>query len=328
MKRESNRTPLEQVIPLSTPLVAHIETTNACNLKCRFCYMHDDELLKQLGIQRGFMDLTVFKKIICDMKSFPNKLKRIYFHLGGEPMLHPDIVEMISYAKQMDVAQELGTFSNGLLLTHELSDAVVEAGLDFIQISVEGTSAEKYEEVTGKKIDYEKFLENVAYFFKVSRGKCKVDCKIIDANLTTAEKEKFYADFQNISDECYIEFLQDFLPKELMDTSLGNGSTTTQEGDALREKQVCTNPFYVITVYYDGMVGVCSCDYKRNPIVGDVKKDSLVSIWNNEKFTHFRKAQLMGNRKKFSSCSDCKSILQQKDDIDQYAEMLCGRFEK
>lgn len=326
MKRENNRTPLEQVIPLDTPLVAHIETTNACNLKCKFCYTHDDELLKQLGIQRGFMDLKVYKKIIDDMKKFPKKLKRIYFHLGGEPMLHPNIAEMISYCNQMEVTQELGTFSNGLLLTRELSDAVVKAGLDFIQISVEGTSAEKYEEVTGKRINYREFLENVAYFYKISRGKCKVHCKIIDVNLTSDEKKKFYADFQGISDECYIEFLQDFLPKELMDTSLGNGATTTQEGDMLREKLICTIPFYVITVYYNGMVGVCSCDYKRNPIMGDVTKDSLTSIWNNEKFINFRKAQLMGQRKKFISCSDCKSILQQKDDIDKYGEELLKRY--
>lgn len=83
MKRESNRTPLEQVIPLDTPLVAHIETTSACNLKCKFCTTHDDAVLKQLGIRRGFMDLQVFKKLIGDMKGFPKKLKRTYFHIGG-----------------------------------------------------------------------------------------------------------------------------------------------------------------------------------------------------------------------------------------------------
>lgn len=233
---------------------------------------------------------------------------------------------MISFAKQMDIAQEVGTFSNGVLLTPQLAQGIVDAGLDFLQISVEGTSAEKYEQVTGVKIDYEKFLENIKYLYQISRGKCKVHCKILDTNLSSAEKEKFYSDFQDISDECYIETLLDLMPKDMMDTTLGNSATTTQEGKELKEKKVCTVPFYVMAIYWDGKVGVCGCDYKRNPIMGDVTNENLVSIWNNDKFINFRKAQLMGNRKTILSCSDCKAIWNQLDDIDSYAEELLKKY--
>lgn len=88
MKRETNRTRLEQAIPLETPFVLHIEVTSACNFKCKFCMNHDDALWKQLGLRRGFMERDIFEKIIEDCKSFPKKLKRIYFHHGGEPLLH------------------------------------------------------------------------------------------------------------------------------------------------------------------------------------------------------------------------------------------------
>jgi len=290
MKRETNRTHLETVIPLETPFVLHIETTNACNLKCRFCINHDDDLFKELGIKRGFIEKQVFEKIINDCKKFPNKLKRIYFHHGGEPLLHKELIPFIHYAKDAQVADELCMFTNGTLLTRELGTQLAHSGLDILQISVEGVSSEKYEEVTGCRIDYNHFLEGIAHLYHEKPSSMTLHAKILDCGLSEEEKEKFYHDFSPISDECYIEHLLDMCPPDVMDTTLGHGQTTTQEGAALTERIVCTQPFYVMAVYYNGRVAGCSCgDWRRSLIMGNVLEESLYDIWNGKKYQEFRK---------------------------------------
>lgn len=218
-------------------------------------------------------------------------------------------------------------FTNGALLTKELGTQLAGSGLDILQISVEGVTPEKYEEVTGIKIDYDKFLENVAWLYREKPSSLTLHAKILDCGLSDWEKKKFYQDFTDISDERYIEHLIDFCPPDIMDTTLGHGQTTTQEGKKLSEYIVCTQPFYVAAIYCDGSVAGCSCgDWRHNLIMGDVWEKSLYSIWNGEKFREFRRLQLSGERKKCLACSDCKGILNQLDDIDPYREELLERF--
>lgn len=328
MKRETNRTRLEQVIPLETPFVLHIEVTNACNFKCKFCINHDDTLFEKLGIKRGFLDGDLYEKIIEDCKRFPKRIKRLYFHFGGEPLLHKDIISFIRYAKNAQVADELAMFTNGALLTKELGAQLAGSGLDILQISVEGVTPEKYEEVTGVRIDYDQFLENISFLYQQKPVSLTLHAKILDCGLSEGEKEKFYQDFTNISDECYIEHLVDMCPSDIMDTTLGHGPTTTQEGKELREFAVCTQPFYVASIYCDGSAAACSCgDWRRSLIVGDVREESFYDIWNGKKYQELRKLHLRGERKKCLACSDCKGILNQLDNIDPYKEELLKRFE-
>ena len=245
----------------------HIEVTNACNFKCKFCINHDDTLFEKLGIKRGFLDGDLYEKIIEDCKRFPKRIKRLYFHFGGEPLLHKDIISFIRYAKNAQVADELAMFTNGALLTKELGAQLAGSGLDILQISVEGVTPEKYEEVTGVRIDYDQFLENISFLYQQKPVSLTLHAKILDCGLSEGEKEKFYQDFTNISDECYIEHLVDMCPSDIMDTTLGHGPTTTQEGKELREFAVCTQPFYVASIYCDGSAAACSCgDWRRSLI--------------------------------------------------------------
>lgn len=326
MKRKEERTPLQEVIPLQVPFVVHIETNNTCNFKCKFCFESNDQLLKDHGIKRGFMKRETFEKIIDDMRGFPQKVKRIYFHVAGEPLLHKDIIHFVKYAKAAEVAQQLVMFTNGALLTQKLATELAHAGLDIIQISVEGVSAEKYEEITGCRIDYDAFLQNIAYLYQEKPSSCTVHAKIIDCNLSAEEKEKFYHDFSGISDECYIEQLLDICPEDVMDTTMGNGQTVTQEGKELKEKLVCTIPFYVADINYDGGVDACSCDWSRRLIMGNVLEENFCEIWNGSRFRAFRKMQLEGERKKCKACNECKAILYQLDNIDAFREKLLDKI--
>ena len=128
---------LEDVVPLSLPLVMMIDPTNRCNFKCVFCATGDDRLLKTAPLRSlGDMPLDLFKKIIDDIDAFlPSKIKRVQLYKDGEPLLHPNIIEMISYAKNSTAIGEVDLTSNGSLIDRNMANALVVSKLDSIRIS-------------------------------------------------------------------------------------------------------------------------------------------------------------------------------------------------
>ena len=93
------------------PVKLWIETTSRCNLSCTLCPNKDLD-----GEQKGDMDLDLYKKIIDEAKDFVYEVN--LFH-RGEPLLHPDIIDMIEYAKKSGLKTRIHT--NGVLLNEELS---------------------------------------------------------------------------------------------------------------------------------------------------------------------------------------------------------------
>lgn len=81
----------------------YIEITNSCNLNCSFC----------IGNKRKikFMSFSEFKTILDKVKPYTNYL---YFHILGEPLLHPNINEFIDYA--CDMGFNINITTNGYLI--------------------------------------------------------------------------------------------------------------------------------------------------------------------------------------------------------------------
>jgi MoaA/NifB/PqqE/SkfB family radical SAM enzyme len=110
-----------------------VEPTSACNLSCRTCVRHSwDEPI-------GSMPLSVYKLLISGLRDVPT-LRTVAFWGIGEPLVHPDIVEMVRLAHDIGVQTELIT--NALLLDEEMAEGLVLAGLDRIVVSVDGVTAE------------------------------------------------------------------------------------------------------------------------------------------------------------------------------------------
>lgn len=121
------------------PIHLDIETTNVCNLRCPFCAT----TFKNWGpYKRGFLDLSLFERIIDE--GADNGLCSVKLSLRGEPLLHPDIAEMVAYAKKRDII-DIYFNTNGMLLTEEISKELIDAGLDIISVSFEGYAKDVYE---------------------------------------------------------------------------------------------------------------------------------------------------------------------------------------
>jgi MoaA/NifB/PqqE/SkfB family radical SAM enzyme len=132
----------EQAIVLRQPPThlkkVYIEPTNRCNLDCRMCIRRTwDEPL-------GKMDANVFKRIIEGLRDF-SFTPSIIFGGFGEPLSHPDIVEMVTEAKRLKASVELIT--NAILLDAKIAKQLTTAQLDVLWISLEGAKTESYADV-------------------------------------------------------------------------------------------------------------------------------------------------------------------------------------
>ena len=82
------RTPLQNVIPLSTPFVVFVDPASACNFACPFCPTGHRDLIDETGRFQGVMKLPLFQKIIDDLSEFEKPIKVLRMYKDGEPFLN------------------------------------------------------------------------------------------------------------------------------------------------------------------------------------------------------------------------------------------------
>ena len=107
-----------------------IETTNRCNLDCSMC------LRRTWNSALGSMSPEVFSRFMADLRELPST-PEIFFGGYGEPLSHPNILEMISQVAAAGSRPTLIT--NGTLLTPQLVDDLVQAGLQKLWISADSS---------------------------------------------------------------------------------------------------------------------------------------------------------------------------------------------
>ncbi len=125
-----------------------LNVTWDCNLRCEHCYV----------VKRGeFMDVELFKSAVDQFASIGGLKLMIS---GGEPMLHPHIWKMLSYARRYP--QRIMLLTNGYLLTDKSVERLAEL-VDEVQISIDGL--EGHEKLRG--VSCEPLLRKVEMLVEV-----------------------------------------------------------------------------------------------------------------------------------------------------------------
>ena len=318
------RMKLSEVLPLATPILVQIFPVYACNFKCNYCTFSVPLDKRGFISDKVTMDFGMFKKCADEMARFPSKIKTIRFVGMGEPLLHPNIAEMVAYTVSKNIAEKVEILSNGSLLTPQLSDALIKAGLSRLLISIQGTTAEKYKKVSNVDLDFKKFADNIKYFYD-RKGDAKLHVKIIDYALESKEDEnKFFEIFGDISDAIGVEYAGAIFPGVNYDKVLEDKSATTQFGLPISEVKICPQPFFAMQINPDGKVVPCYSLYY--PIIlGNCNNESPFEIWNGQKYKNFRRQMLDGVKCAGKTCAECEIIrhrLFPEDDLTSDADKL------
>lgn len=283
------RTELYRCLPLDAPLSVHIFPSFYCNFRCGYClHSLSPDVLAAKGFHRQNMDFGVYRKAIDDISARGWRLKALIFAGHGEPLLHPRIAEMVALAKERQVADRVEIVTNASLLTRELSDALIEAGLDRLRVSLQGVTAGQYREVSGVRIDFEQFMDQLRYFYSHKRD-TEVYIKIIDLALKEpGDRERFEALCRGAADVHAIEYAIPFVPE----IDLGAVSGKCKQGNRGRSA-ICSMPFYMLVLYPNGDVLPC-CATDVPAVLGNVLREDLADIWDGGERNRFLLRQLEG----------------------------------
>ena len=315
------RVELGKQLPLKSPFALHIFPSFYCNFKCNYClHSLSQEELNKKGFCRQMMEFSVYQKAIDDATQFGQKLKTIIFAGHGEPLMHQKIVEMVAYAEQKGVAERTEIVTNASLLTNELSDGLIDAGLTRLRISIQGTTPEKYQETCGVSLDFDAFVERIRYFYQHKKS-TEVYIKIIDCALENEkDEERFKQIFSPIADTVAIEHEIPFVKE--VDYSHMELSGLCKQGNHMNSS-ICSMPFYMMVLYPDGRICPC-CSTDVPCSFGNVKNTSLLEIWNSPQRAAFLRRQLDGVQH-IPVCQQCcvpAYGLQPGDYLDQYVNDL------
>lgn len=179
---EENLKELEKKFTISEfPLNVIIEVGNHCNLNCTTCA--NDSIKRK----RGYMEMKTYRKIISEVAK-ENPYARIWLDFYGEPLLSGyRLYYMIDLAKKMGI-KNININTNGTLMNEDMADMLLDSGINFISIDVDGFSKEVYESIrVGAKRD--ELYKNVEYALE-QKKKRNIKNTIIEVKAMEMEENK------------------------------------------------------------------------------------------------------------------------------------------
>ena len=165
------------------PLVMSYNVTRECNMKCSHCYINatDQKLQDELTTQEA-------KNLIDQIYQVSSPLLILS---GGEPLLRPDIFELIEYGSKKGLKMGLGT--NGYLINDVVAKKLKAAGIATVSISIDSSIPAQHDEFRGVKGSWEravnacKLLRNNGILVQVNTTLTHDNYDQIDEIMTLAE---------------------------------------------------------------------------------------------------------------------------------------------
>lgn len=335
------------------PLHAQIGVSDPCNHRCVMCWDHPpDENASEATAERfggrapGLMSLRHFRGVVDDLHRLGTR--RIDVVGRGEPLLNDEVTDMVAYARRRGFMVTL--CSNASRLSEERSRALVDAGLDRLNVSLNAGTPETYPRihVTETPENYRRVKANLARLTAVkreagrsapwvklsfvvsSRNSFEVEAMVRVAAEVGAEEAYFVHTVVHdgtrelaLSQEQYQELMMAVpgarrLADELgVTTNLGSFAATvpTYLRDEIEGPPVvpCYVGWYFTVILGNGSVmPCCQC---ASPIERISDERSFGEIWSSERYAAFRDAarRLPANSPELASCECDRCMLRPRN---------------
>lgn len=315
------RLDLVQASPIPYPLTLYIEPTNICNFKCVYCPESFDDYKEQAGGLHK-LDLETFKQVGAQITELCGEggLKRLFFHMMGEPFVNKQLVSFVETAKQNNLAEKVFITTNGSLLNETAARQVVHSGLDYLRLSVYGTDQENFNQRTRSPIDLNRIVENIHRLRQIRDaespdGKPFIYVKMLDGK-NEVENAAFFDLFSGAADEIALEQPMNWNEDTEKGLSQMDANDMLAQDLFQYKKKACSFPFFSLVIHADLQVSVCCVDWAKKAVVGNLRHNTLKEIWNGDALHTFRLKHLQGRRHEYEACKNCTFLYTHPDNLD------------
>jgi len=275
-----------------------IEMNDYCNLNCKMCYVPDQK--RELPKERIF---DLFDQV-------KSKGVRIEL-LGGEPMMRPDISEIITYAKRKTGVPFVSLYTNGTQITETSAQSLKKAGLDAVLVTLISHKKEVHDNFTGVKGSWDKTISGIrnllkagiaTYTFSSIHRENYNDYKDIYqfVKQTLKAHALFYQYIpQKKDDPLMIDPVEWHKIKHSILTEISPEHMGFVRDFYLLTGNACSGGNFVLTVKVDGSVQPC-------PFISDIPLGNIFNdtIWDIYK-KRFRNTELKAFKSVPPECKEC-----------------------
>ena len=293
-----------------SPIKLTIEASNACNLRCPYCFTGAGEI----GRDKKMLPLLLYQKALDELG---NRLLQVEFYNWGEPLLNKSIYDMVRMASDRKISTMIST-NFSLPFDEERAEKLVASRLAVFGVSLDGAWQESYEQyrVGG---NLETVLRNVRL---VNDAKQKLNSKyphmiweyhIFSHNKTSEEIESARRMAQDLG----------------MEFALSKGWVAGKDWDTNKEFAKpddkpnpghCEMLWQQAVINSEGGVAPCCAAYYKEDDFGlfsdgtavplsELATQSFRAVWNNQNFREarrlFRSRQQASALGKSLICYDC-----------------------
>ena len=136
---------------IKAPRIIAWEITRSCNLSCAHC-----RAAAEFGHYHGELSLDKIKEVVDDIVTISNP---IIILTGGEPLMRPDIWEIIDYCHEKGAMPVIGT--NATLITDDIAQKMAEHKIPRISVSIDFPTAAEHDEFRGQPGCFDESIEGI-----------------------------------------------------------------------------------------------------------------------------------------------------------------------
>jgi wyosine [tRNA(Phe)-imidazoG37] synthetase (radical SAM superfamily) len=262
---------------------------NVCNIKFPMCLRAEDliEEYPELKLSKEKLTLEDMQRVLDE--GYRHGLPSVNFGGSGECTLHPDFLDMTRMVMERDV-MELRIITNGLRLTRDVAEALVDTQVHVVSVSIDAFSAETYGKIRGKPQQYDLLMQNVMALLELRRKRRSVfpllRVSFVRQPDNKEETKAFLEHWTNLADMVEVQIHHDF-----------RATSFSRDFD-------CSEPFRRLNVWASRKVGPC-CGFPGIVFdVGTIGRQTLAEIWRGEPITEIRRQLL--DRDYAPACLRCQ----------------------
>lgn len=297
------------------PSVYVLEPISHCNLSCVMCpnsKLNADKL--------GHMELYDFESVLSKISPFA-ELTMLYFM--GEPLQHPDFIALVKLAREK-LKGKIVISTNCMLLTSDISNDLIEIGIDVIICCIDHWSKKKYEKIRiGGK--FETVVKNVETLLEIKAkhpySNTEIIVKSLDFGFEDEEMNNFETYWASQGGIPLIGWVDSWAGQfpELR-------KLDSQPQPYSKSKRIpCADLWFKMVINWKGDVVLCCHNYDYSIVFGNIITDDLQVIWNSEKIVQFRNSHINKQFNCNTLCAGCTEwgTLQE---LDTYAGLMKENF--
>jgi organic radical activating enzyme len=264
-------------------LQLQIETINHCNAACVFCPY------PRMTRPKGIMADHLFCKIITEAVGIP-QISQVTLTGLGEPLLDPHIISRVALIHQLMPRVTVDLYTNGSYLRPAMSEALADAGITDIYVSLNATTRDKRLQIM-RLDDYNKVIQYIAHAASLKKFRIIVKGIVTKDLMENDEPDQFRA----LWGEAAFLHLEGNWAGEMWPVRI-------------RPTAACSRALRQIMVLQDGRVSLCCFDSEGDVVFGDLNHQTIKEVFNGPLALSYREAHSEGRRSKMKLCATCTAI--------------------